>query len=45
MYDYSERRENYVIDENGIIEIQGDLRDKIVELLNVEGYKAKRSGG
>lgn len=30
---------------NGVIEIQGDLRDKIVDLLNADGYKAKRSGG
>lgn len=26
----------------GIILIQGDLRDKITEILNKEGYKAKR---
>jgi len=30
---------------DGIIEIQGDNRDKIVELLRAEGYKAKKSGG
>lgn len=28
-----------------ILEIQGDHRDQIVELLNGLGYKAKRSGG
>ena len=27
------------------LEIQGDHRDQIVELLNGLGYKAKRSGG
>lgn len=30
---------------NGVIEIQGDRRDQIVELLSLEGFKAKRSGG
>ncbi len=30
---------------NGVIEIQGDMRDKLVELLALEGYKAKKSGG
>lgn len=30
---------------NGVIEIQGDMRDKLVDLLLVEGFKAKRSGG
>lgn len=28
-----------------VLEIQGDHRDQIVELLNGLGYKAKRSGG
>ncbi len=27
------------------IEIQGDNRDKIIELLKAEGYKTKKSGG
>lgn len=30
---------------NGEILIQGDFREKIVELLTKEGYKAKKSGG
>jgi translation initiation factor 1 len=30
---------------DGVIEIQGDHRDQIVELLNGLGYKAKKSGG
>ena len=30
---------------NGVIEIQGDHRDILVELLQKEGYSAKRSGG
>ncbi len=30
---------------DGVIEIQGDARDKLVELLATEGYKAKRVGG
>ncbi len=30
---------------HGTIEIQGDKRDQVVELLNEMGYKAKRSGG
>ena len=29
---------------DGNILIQGDLRDKVVQVLQVEGYKAKRSG-
>jgi len=29
----------------GILEIQGDHRDKIVELLTGLGYKAKKAGG
>lgn len=29
----------------GEILIQGDFRDKIVQLLSLEGYQAKRSGG
>ncbi|MEX2231001.1 MAG: translation initiation factor, partial [Cyclobacteriaceae bacterium] len=29
---------------DGNVLIQGDLRDKVVELLHREGYKAKRSG-
>ncbi len=29
---------------DGEILIQGDLREKVVQLLNREGYKAKRSG-
>lgn len=29
---------------DGSILIQGDLRDKIVQVLHSEGYKAKRSG-
>lgn len=28
-----------------VLEIQGDHRDQIVELLNGLGYKAKKSGG
>ena len=30
---------------DGVLEIQGDHRDQIVELLNGLGYKAKKSGG
>ena len=30
---------------NGIIEIQGDNADKIVEALEKQGHKAKRAGG
>lgn len=30
---------------NGEILIQGDFRDKIVQLLEKEGYKVKRKGG
>lgn len=30
---------------NGEIIIQGDQREKVLEYLNIEGYKAKRSGG
>jgi translation initiation factor 1 len=30
---------------NGEILIQGDFREKIMELLQKEGYKAKKSGG
>jgi translation initiation factor 1 len=29
----------------GEIMIQGDFRDKVIELLHKEGYKAKKSGG
>lgn len=30
---------------NGEIMIQGDFRDRVIELLHQEGYKAKKSGG
>ena len=30
---------------NGVIEIQGDNADKIVQALDERGYKAKRAGG
>ena len=30
---------------DGVIEIQGDHRDLLVELLRKEGYEAKRAGG
>ena len=30
---------------NGVIEIQGDHRDFLVELLNTLGYKAVKAGG
>ncbi len=30
---------------DGEILIQGDLRDKVMELLKTEGYKSKKSGG
>lgn len=30
---------------NSEIIIQGDFRDRVVEILNKEGYKVKRSGG
>ena len=29
----------------GVIELQGEQRDRVVELLKAEGYRAKRSGG
>lgn len=29
----------------GIIELQGDQRDKVIALLEAEGYQSKRSGG
>ena len=30
---------------DGVIELQGEQRDWVVELLQAEGYRAKRSGG
>ncbi|MBX3054739.1 MAG: translation initiation factor [Caldilineaceae bacterium] len=30
---------------DGVLEIQGDNRDRIVELLTALGYKAKKAGG
>ncbi|MCA1759797.1 MAG: translation initiation factor, partial [Bacteroidales bacterium] len=30
---------------NGEILIQGDFRERVMELLKAEGYKVKRSGG
>ena len=30
---------------NGVIEIQGDNADKVVQALDERGYKAKRAGG
>lgn len=30
---------------DGVIEIQGDQRDKVVALLQARGYAARRSGG
>ena len=30
---------------NGEIILQGDFRDKVIEILKKEGYKVKRSGG
>lgn len=30
---------------NGVIEIQGDHRDKVLEALKGQGYTAKRAGG
>lgn len=30
---------------NNEILIQGDLRDKVIQILNINGYKTKRSGG
>jgi translation initiation factor 1 len=29
----------------GVIELQGDQRDKVVALLSADGYRVKRSGG
>ena len=29
----------------GVIEIQGDCRDKVEEFLTAKGYKVKRAGG
>jgi len=30
---------------DGVLEVQGDHRDRVVELLNREGYTVKRAGG
>ena len=30
---------------DGVIEIQGDNRDKLIELLKADGFKVKKSGG
>ena len=30
---------------DGVIELQGEQRDRVVTLLTTEGFKAKRSGG
>lgn len=30
---------------NGVIEVQGDHRDKLVDELKIQGYNVKRSGG
>lgn len=30
---------------NGVIELQGEQRDRLIALLEAEGFKAKRSGG
>ena len=30
---------------DGVIELQGEQRDRVVELLTADGYRARRSGG
>ncbi|MCG8471800.1 MAG: hypothetical protein MI742_08085 [Desulfobacterales bacterium] len=30
---------------NGVIEIQGDHRDKLVEALKAKGFQVKKAGG
>jgi translation initiation factor 1 len=30
---------------DGVIELQGEQRDRVVELLEAEGYRTKKSGG